>query len=154
MKAILVSALVLGGCGGECLPSSLATAASITVAGAPRGDVVVARSAGEVGGAADPRVAAFVAATDFRTSDVALVRAGDDRQRLAGTKTSGSLVTVYYVGSCSPCGGGNPGSYYDAVAADQAARAGRTDLVRVPKGAQVAVHACAAECGTCPTNVP
>ena len=148
----LLALLFLAGCG-DCLPSSLATPASVTVSGAPAGDVVVAHSAGEVHAAGND-AAAFVAATDFRASDVALVRAGEDRQRLAGSKTRGDRVTLYYVASCSPCGGGNPGSYADAEAADAARRAPRTDLVRIPKGSRVEIKACDAKCGTCPTDVP
>ena len=151
MKALLALAF-LAGCG-DCLPSSLATPASVAVSGAPAGDVVVAHSADRVR-AAGSDAAAFAAATDFRVSDVAMVRAGEDRQRLAGSQTSGDRVTLYYVATCSPCGGGNPRSYADAEAADAARRAPRTDLVRIPKGARVEIKACDARCGACPTNVP
>ena len=69
------------------------------------------------------------------------------------TKTNGP-TTLYYASVCSPCGGGNPGSYEDARAAVEAARAERTELVRVPKSSRVVVKECATDCGTCPSNVP
>jgi len=151
MKALL-ALMFLAGCG-DCLPSSLATPASATISAAPARDFAVAHSADEVR-AAGSEAAAFAAATDFRVSDVALVRAGEARQRLAGSKTRGDHVTLYYVAGCSPCGGGNPGSFAEAEAADAARRAPRTDLVRIPKGARVEIKVCDTDCGTCPTNVP
>ncbi|HEY2370096.1 MAG TPA: hypothetical protein VGH87_27045, partial [Polyangiaceae bacterium] len=84
----------------------------------------------------------------------ALVRAGADRASLRGQKTKDATTTLYFTGICSTCGGGNPGSYEDARESEEAARAERTELVRVPKGSRVVVEVCETHCGTCPTNVP
>ena len=176
MKALAL-AIFFVGCG-DCIPSSVASAASFPVQGVPA--KAVAHSADELHAAlanakpfvppqspgvaatddaarskaAHDQLDAFVAATSFATSDVALVRAGADRARLAGAKTDGDRVILYFTGMCSPCAGGNPGSYYEAQAAENAARAERTELVRVPKNARVEVRVCETECGRCPTNVP
>lgn len=103
---------------------------------------------------AHKRLDEFVAATNFATTDIALIRAGNARASLRGQTTKDATTTVYYTGVCSTCAGGNPGSYYDAAEAEQEARADRTELVRVPKNAHVVIKECATECGTCPTNVP
>jgi len=154
MKILALVLVSFVGCG-DCIPSSVKSAASVGVAGAPATSLKSARSGDELKSVSGPGVEAFVAATDFATTDVALVRAGGgDRARLAGETTSGDRVTLYFTGQCSPCGGGNPGSYQDAKNAQDAAEAPRTELVRVPKGARVEVRVCGAECGACTTNVP
>lgn len=171
------------GCGGDCIPKGVKSADAFAVNSSPANDVRVVHSADElraaVGGAhisfpmsgrasraaepADPavdeanahkRLDEFVAATNFAATDIALVRAGEARAWLRGLATNGPTTTLYYTTLCSPCGGGNAGSYYDAADAEQSSRAARTELVRVPKSSHVVVKECSAECGTCPTNVP
>ena len=168
------------GCGGDCIPKEAVTAASFPINVAPTVDVHIVNSAAEfrsmLGNArvsfpTPPRVAGqeadtnelvaherlvqFVEGTNFTTTDLALVRAGGARSVLRGVTTNkNGPTTLYYAGTCSPCGGGNPGSYEDARASEEAARAERTELVRVPKGSHVVVKECSTECGTCPTNVP
>ena len=161
MKSLaLVLSFFFVGCG-DCIPSSVTSPASFSVGGAPAQTIAVAHSADELRAAlANAKVSskenldAFVAGTSFVTTDVALVRAGGERARLAGAKTDRDRVTLYFTGQCSPCAGGDPGSYYEAAAEHEAAHAERTELVRVPKGARVDVRVCATSCGQCPTNVP
>ncbi len=183
MKLFVLALSILGAGCGDCIPSSATTPSSFAVRGPSADALVVARSAAELRAAVakipvsppapDPRVApnpeadpaalakqaqarldAFVAATSFATNDVAIVRAGADRARLAGQTSDGKRVTLYYAGDCSPCSGGNPGSSEEAAYAYEMRTAERTDLVLVPKGARVAIRVCGSSCGTCPTNVP
>jgi len=177
----IAALLFVIGCGGDCIPKEAATPASFAVNSAASDDMHVVHSADELRAAignanisfpplqghaaaipdpatteADARKALddFIAATTFATTDVALVRAGDERAMLRGSTTRADATTLYFTGVCSTCAGGNPASYYDAAAAENAARAKRTMLVRVPKGSRVVVAQCSTECGTCPTNVP
>ncbi|CAN5742029.1 hypothetical protein BH09MYX1_BH09MYX1_31940 [soil metagenome] len=97
---------------------------------------------------------AFVTATDFAKNDVAVFSAGAGGVGSpTGARTKGEQVTIFFVYPCSPCGGGDPGSYYSARSSYDLANAPGAVLVRVAKGARVSVKECG-ECGSCPSNVP
>ena len=174
------AALFLLGCGGDCIPKDAVTPAAFAVDVTPSSDVHMVDSARELTmtlgenthisfppppstarqeadttemGARE-RLHAFVDATNFATTQLALVHAGGARAILQGVTTKNGTTTLYYTGACSPCGGGNPGSYESARASEEAAHADRTEIVRVPRGAHVVVKQCETNCGTCPTNVP
>lgn len=159
MKAVVLAlSIFFVGCG-ECLPSSVQHVSSVTLDGPPVQSLAIAHSADELRASlgarwTKERLDAYVAETTFGTTDVALVRAGDDRARLAGETVEGNRVTLYFTGGCPACAGGNPTSYEEAKSAYDTAHAARTELVRVPKGAHVEVHVCQSSCGQCPTNVP
>jgi hypothetical protein len=180
----IASLLLVLGCGGDCIPKDIKNADAFAVNSVPSSDVRVIGSAnelratidtahvsfpqatGQVYRAApleDPAVHEanarkgldeFVAATNFATTAIALVHAGGARASLRGLVTRGPTTTLYFTGVCSTCGGGDPGSYYTNAAAEDAARAERTELVRVPKGSRVVFEQCSIECGPCPSNVP
>ena len=103
---------------------------------------------------AQKRLDEFIAATNFATTAIAIVHAGGARASLDGLAANGPTTTLYFSGVCSACGGGNPASAYEASERAAAARADRTQLVRVPKDARVVIKQCSTECGTCPSNVP
>jgi hypothetical protein len=179
IRSIVLCALVLG-CGGECIPKEAKNAESFAIDDAAKTDVRLVRSADDLRAAignahlsfpqannvahvepeateaeAHKRLDEFIAATNFTTSDVALVQAGGgERALLRGLTTKDATTTLYFTGVCSTCGGGNPGSYESARASEEAARTPRTELVRVPKGARVVVQMCSMECGSCSSNVP
>ncbi|HEY2369878.1 MAG TPA: hypothetical protein VGH87_25940 [Polyangiaceae bacterium] len=182
MRSFALIAVFAIGCGGDCIPKEAVTAASFAVNSAPASDVRVVHSADELRAATtgahlsfppSPRVHRdvpsdptseetnarklldeFIAATNFATTEIALVHAGGERALLRGLATSGPTTTIYFTGVCSACAGGNPGSYYDAAEAEKEARADRTELVRVPRGLHVVLHVCSIECGSCARNVP
>lgn len=178
IRSIAALLFVLG-CGGDCIPKEAATPAAFAVDVAPQSDVHIVNSEAELRSmfanvhvsfppppgvarqeadtnelGARQRLVEFAAGTNFTTMDLALVHAGGARAVLRGVTTKDATTTLYYSGVCSACGGGNPSSYEDARASEQAARADRTEIVRVPKGSRVVVKECATECGTCSSNVP
>lgn len=164
----------LAGC-----PGALLAAPSIALTGgAPGDDVQVVTSAEALQSAAGGLVAretsarsrdgyaiptpnerglleSFLRETDFATQDVAVVRAGGERNRVAGIETGAAGTRIFLSPTCSPCGGGNPGSYYAAQASREAEIQPWTALVRVKKGASVTAETCStAPCGQCPSDVP
>ena len=177
MKEVAL-ALCLVACGGPCIPREATSAASFAVDVAPTVDVHIVSSSAELDVMIDQntrisfpstvarqeadtgelsarqRLIEFRNATNFATTDIAMVRAGGARSSLRGIVTSGATTTIFFSSSCSPCAGGNPGSYEQAREAEEAGRAERTELVRVPKNTHVVAKECTQECGTCPSNVP
>ncbi len=99
MKILALALVSFIGCG-DCIPSSVKSAASVGAAGAPASSLKIARSGDELKSVSGPGVEAFVSATNFATTDVALVRAGGgDRARLVGETTSGDRVTLVFHGT-------------------------------------------------------
>lgn len=97
----------------------------------------------------------FIAETDFSQSDVAVVSAGGGRAQLAGSHGHGRDIVLYFVGTCPPCGGGDPGSSERASAAYALASKPGAQLVRVPKGARVTARICGDQsCGSCRRDIP
>jgi hypothetical protein len=155
---VLASSIFFVGCG-DCIPSSAVNASSVALDGPPARALAVTHSPDELGAAlagkwVKEQLDGFVAATNFATTDVALIRAGGERARLAGQTVDGARVTLYFTGMCSPCPGGNGASYQEAQLGYNAAYTERTEVVRIPKGAHVDVRVCAKTCERCPTNVP
>ena len=98
---------------------------------------------------------AFVRETDFAANDVAVVRAGAERNHLVGVQVEAASTRIFFSPSCAPCGGGNPGSYYRAKAQYDASVDPWTALVRVKKGTSVSAETCSAgACGKCRNDVP